>query len=75
VPDVNAADVTLFVDVARSNWKFFLPGKAAGSSIAFTITDQSDDFAHRNALVTVWSGYRFLGRAFRNTAQGAPSNR
>lgn len=63
-PDVNAADVTLFVDVARSNWKVFYLEKPL---VRYRIHDQqisTDDFAHRNALVTVWSGYRFPEERF-----------
>lgn len=63
-PDVNAADVTLFVDVAGSNWKVFYLEKPL---VRYRIHDQqisTDDFAHRNALVTVWSGYRFSEERF-----------
>jgi glycosyltransferase involved in cell wall biosynthesis len=63
-PDVNAADVTLFIDVARSNWKVFYVEKPL---VRYRIHDHqisTDDFAHRHALVTVWSGYTFSEERF-----------
>ncbi len=58
-PDVIAADATMFIDVARSGWKVHY---LAQPLVRYRVHAQqigTDDLAHRHALVTVWSGYRF----------------
>jgi len=63
-PDVNAADVTLFVDVACSHWKVYYLEKPLVRYRIHEHQISTDDFAHRHALVTVWSGYKFSEERF-----------
>jgi glycosyltransferase involved in cell wall biosynthesis len=58
-PDVVAADVTMFIDAVRGNWKVYY---VACPLVRYRIHDHqiaSDDLAHRHAMVTVWSSYKF----------------
>lgn len=58
-PDVIAADSTMFIDVARANWKIhYVPQPL----VRYRVHSQqigTDDLAHRHALVTVWKSYTF----------------
>lgn len=58
-PDVIAADGTMFIDVAIAGWRIYY---FAQPLVRYRVHAQqigTDDMAHRHALVTVWSGYRF----------------
>ena len=58
-PNVIAADATMFIDVAQSNWKIHY---LAQPLVRYRVHAQqigTDDLAHRHALVTVWGSYTF----------------
>ena len=58
-PDVVAADMTMFIDVARGHWGVYY---VARPLVRYRIHDHqigSDGLVHRHAVVTVWSGYKF----------------
>lgn len=58
-PDVPAADMTMFVDVAAAGWRVFYVDRALVRYRVHPSQVGSDQLVHRDAVVRVWQSYAF----------------
>lgn len=68
-PDVPAADMTMFVDVAAAGWRLFYMDRALVRYRVHPAQVGSDQLVHRDAVVRVWQSYVFGSRSHERLRQ------
>lgn len=61
-PDLPAADMTMFIDVARAGWDVFYVDRVLMRYRRHDAQVAGDQLVHRDAVVRIWAGYSFVSR-------------